>query len=243
MTIIDANTLFGFWPRRRADVSAETLGRTMQRHGIARALTIATTGVFAGFERGNDDTAQMCAQSNKMLLPIGTVDPRRYIGSLEEIDKRVAQGFRFWRLFWELQGWELDFHPISEILKRLADRQVTLMMDAHRRGDPSRLAARTKPYGLRTILLGVEGLHIGELVSILQDNPHILVETRRLADPQVITALAQRFGAERLVFGSASPLEYVLAAKLPLEATGLSDEQKALILGGNIARLLSTAGG
>ncbi|MBI2298117.1 MAG: hypothetical protein HYU66_04050 [Armatimonadetes bacterium] len=240
--MIDANTLFGFWPLRRADISPETLVSTLKKHKLKAALTLSTTGIFADFQRGNEETLQVCGQSNGMLLPIGTIDPRRYVGSLEEIDKYLKQGVRVWRLFWEQQGFDLDLHPLTEILKRLAERGATLQVDATRRGDPSRIAVRTKPFGLRTILLGVDGRHVGELVSILGEHEQLLVETRRLADPQVVTALAQRFGATRLVFGTASPLQYVSSAKLPLEAAQLTDEQKALVMGGNVRALLAGTG-
>lgn len=242
MNTIDVNTLFGFWPGRRADISPETLVRQMKKHQINHSLTCSTAGVFADFQRGNEETTQVCGQSGKLLLPIGTVDPRKYVGTLEEIDKYAAKGVRFWRLFWELQGWALDFHSVTEILKRLAERNLVLMMDSSRRGDPSKVAARTKPFGLKTILLGVTGRHVGELVSMLAENDHVSIETRRLADPQVVTALGQRFGPTRLMFGTGSPLQYVSSAKLPLEASSLSDEQKALVLGGNVAELLSAGG-
>lgn len=237
--MIDAHTMFGFWPPRRADISPETLVRLVRQHEISAALTLSTTGIFADFVQGNEETVGICKKANKVLLPVGTVDPRRYVGTLEEIDQRVQQGVKFWRLFPEYQDWPLESRPVTSIMRRLADRDCTLMIDASRPGEPSRVADRTAPTGLTTILLGVTGGQLGELIALLDEAPHIWLETRRLADPQVLRAMGQRFGVERLVFGTASPLQYVSSALLPLQASGLSEDQQKLVLGGNIARRLA----
>lgn len=242
MAVIDAHTLFGFWPQRRADISAEALVRLLRQHEINAALTLSTTGIFADFLRGNEETVSLCQRAGKLLLPVGTVDPRRYVGSLEEIDKRVEQGVRVWRLFPELQGWPLETRPVGAILQRLADRGCTLLISAGKPGEPSRVAERTAPMKLTTVLLGVTNLLLGEMVALLDEAPHIWIETRRLADPQVVRALGQRFGVDRLVFGTASPLQYASSALLPLKSCGLAEEQIAQILGGNIARRLSGGG-
>jgi len=236
--IIDCHTLFGFWPDRRADRSAETRVRRVREHDIAKPETRSTTGIFADFVRGNDETVRLCAKASKLLVPVGTVDPRRYVGSLEEIDERVAQGVKVWRLFPELQDWPLESRPVTKILERLAERGCTLMIDASAPGEPSRVALRTEPTKLTTVLLGVNGLQLGELIALLDEAPQIWLETRRLADPQVVRALGQRFGVDRLVFGTASPLQYISSALLPLRASGMAEEQLAMVLGGNIARRL-----
>lgn len=242
MSIIDAHTMFGFWPNRKADLSPDTLVRLIRKYEMKSALTLSTTGIFADFVKGNDETVGICQKAAKLLLPVGTVDPRKYVGSLEEIDERVAQGVKFWRLFPELQDWPLESRPVTEIMVRLAERGATLLIDASRPGEPSKVADRTAPMNLTTILLGVTGRQLGELIALLDGAPHIWLETRRIADPQVVRALGQRFGVDRLVFGSASPLQYVGSALLPLRESGLREEQLAQVLGGNIARRLKEAG-
>ena len=131
---------------------------------------------------------------------------------------------------------------MTAILTRLAERGATLLIEAGQPGDPSKIAARTAPMKLTTVLLGVTCLQLGELVALLDEAPHIWLETRRLADPQVVRALGQRFGVDRLVFGSASPLQYTSSALLPLQASGLSEEQQEQVLGKNIARRLQQGG-
>lgn len=238
MTILDAHTVFGFWPQRRADLSPETLLRTLEEHGIASALTLSTHGIFADFASGNDETIAICERARKRLTPVGTVDPRRFVGTIEEIRKRREQGVKAWRLFPELQDWSLESRAVEGILKTLKDNGALLLIDASRPGDPTRVAARTAQFELPTILLGVGGRLMGELLALLGEAKHLVVETRRLADPEIIVALARRFGPDRLVFGSASPLQYFSSARLALENAPLKDAERAQILGGNLQRLL-----
>ncbi|HAZ63064.1 MAG TPA: hypothetical protein DCZ72_05565 [Armatimonadetes bacterium] len=239
MAIFDAHTLFGFWPQRHADISPETLVNTLKAHQIDRALTLSTQGIFADFALGNSETIELCSRSNGLLLPIGTVDPRRFMGTTEEIKKRFEQGVRAWRLCPELQGWDLDSAAAEAVLRALAEAGAVLMIDASAPGAASRVAARTEEFGLTTLLLGIAAGQLGELLALLDRAKHCLVETRRLADPEVIKALGVRFGFERLIFGTASPLQYVSPARLAVETAGLPEAQRDLVMGGNLIKLLA----
>ena len=97
--------------------------------------------------------------------------------------------------------------------------------------------------GVSTVLLGVTPVQLGELVASLTDAPRVLVETRRLADPQIVAALAQRYGGDRLVFGTASPLQYASSALLPLAQAAMPEHELAHVMGGNVERLLAGLGG
>ncbi|MCC7492260.1 MAG: amidohydrolase family protein [Fimbriimonadaceae bacterium] len=238
MNIIDCHTMFGFWPQRRADISPETLVNLVREHQVSTALTMSTTGIFADFNRGNEETVAICRKAGRLLLPIGTIDPRRFVGTIEEIDRLADAGVRIWRLFPEIQGWDLASRPVGPILQRLGERRCTLLISASRSGEPTRIADRTAEFRLPTVLLGVTNLQLGELVAVLPTAPHLLLETRRLADPAVVRALGQRFGFDKLVFGSASPLQYLSSALLPLQKAGLSAADLEQVLGGNMHRRL-----
>lgn len=237
MTIIDAHTMFGFWPGRKSDISAETLVRLLKQHQISGAATFSTVGIFANFRKGNDETLELCSKS-RTLYPVGTVDPRRFVGTLEEIDERTRQGVRVWRLFPELQGWDLSIQPVTDILRRLARHGATLMIDASGPGMLSKIAARTAEFELRTLLLGVHTGQLGELISLLGAHEHLLLEPRRLTDPQIVGALAAQFGADKVVFGSGAPLQYVSSALLPCQTAPMDERQRQRILATNIQALV-----
>lgn len=238
LNILDADSLFGFWPLRKADLSVEALIATVQQQNVKRTLTLSTTGIFSDYQRGNEETVQVC-QRSPALFPTATVDPRRYVGCLEEIDRRVGQGIKLFRLFPEYQGWPLEFAPFQRILERLAERKAVAMIEAGQWGVPTRLAALTRDLGLPLILAAVPAASLGELVAVLEEHPNLYVETRLLSSPQALELLVAQFGAERLVFGSGTPLYYFSSALMPLQAANLPEAQKAQILGDNLRRLLS----
>ena len=41
--MIDINTLFGFWPKKKADIALDTLLRLMDEKGIEKAFTLSAT--------------------------------------------------------------------------------------------------------------------------------------------------------------------------------------------------------
>jgi predicted TIM-barrel fold metal-dependent hydrolase len=53
--------------------------------------------------------------------------------------------------------------------------------------------------------------------------------------------LAERVGSERLLFGTRTPILYAEAARLMIEQSTISEEEKANIFGANAAALLGLA--
>jgi len=74
--IIDINTIFGFWPRKNADISLGTLLKLMETKAVTRALTLSARGIFYDFIEGNNETFRAC-QNNQRLIPAATVNPYR----------------------------------------------------------------------------------------------------------------------------------------------------------------------
>jgi predicted TIM-barrel fold metal-dependent hydrolase len=80
---------------------------------------------------------------------------------------------------------------------------------------------------------------LGEVLSVMKSDAKIYLETHMLNSPDVIELAVNEVGVERLVFGSSAPLKYFSSALMPILGSGLSDEQKGAILGGNIRRLIT----
>ena len=79
MEWIDANTFFGTWHRRRMDVPPEELVRLLREAGTSRALTLSLSGPLLEAEEGNDAT-RLATLRHRELIPMGTIDPRVYVG-------------------------------------------------------------------------------------------------------------------------------------------------------------------
>jgi predicted TIM-barrel fold metal-dependent hydrolase len=236
--IIDANTLFGFYPKRKIDVSVNQLRKMMEQNQITRAVTISLQSIHYDFRLGNQETIDI-AKSTPELIPAFSVDPRRYFGCTEEIRLRASQGCKLIRLFPELQGWHFDAAPIPKILQAIADAKLVLMVESRAWGVATKYAESANRYGIPIILTGISYFNFGEALALMNLYPQVYIEPRILDSPDGIELAAKEAGADRLIFGTHAPFDYVEPAKMLVEGSPVSNEEKALIFGGNIKRILN----
>lgn len=240
-TILDACTFFGPWPQHSADLSVETLLSGMKNNGIVLSLATSTIGIFHDYRHGNLETIAVARQNSKQLFPVATLDPRAFPECLQEAEVRAAEGFRLFRFFPERQGWPLRFVPFQEALNKCDALGVPVAVTTSRAGEMSELASAVKNLKVPVLLAGVNSDLLGEAISVMRGDAKIHIETTGLLAPGALEAVRDHVenGNARLVFASHSPLRYLSAAIGPILASSLSDEDKALVLGGNLKQLLA----
>ena len=96
---------------------------------------------------------------------------------------------------------------------------------------------------LPLLLAGVTPRNLGEAIAIMKGDSKFYIETTALLAPGAIEMVRDSVpnGIERMVFASYSPLRYLSSALHPIIYSALSDEEKGLILGGNLKQLLTNA--
>lgn len=237
--IFDACTFFGPWPQH-ADLALNSLLAVMQQNGISRAMTLCTSGVYHDFRAGNEAAAD-AAKANQQLLPTAVLDPRAYPACLAEAEKCAARGFRLMRFFPDRQDWPLKYQPFRELIQKCDQLGVTVAVNVSRPGDATELMDMVAFTQAPLLLAGVTPLTLGEAISVLRSSPKFHIETTQLVAPGALETIAREVpgGGERLVFASHAPLRYLSAALGPVLASGLSPEQKAAALGGNLKRLVT----
>lgn len=235
--IIDCNTFFGAFPRREIDLSKETLVGILQKHKVKKALTVSAKGIFYDYILGNKETLEAC-KNDDSLVPVATIDPRKYYGKPGEIENLVNQGFGVFRLFPDLQAWPLDYAPFYKFLEELKGVKKLLIITANALGMATKIASSTKDGGYPVILTSVSYWNLSEVLALAEDNPHIYLETHLIDSPDGLEVLREEIGADRLIFGSNSPFTYFSTAFLSVKYADISEEDKAKILGGNILKLL-----
>lgn len=236
--MIDACTLFGSWSTRKADTSLDALLRIMADHQVDRFLSLSTTGVFYEYEEGNQETLQH-SKRHPQIIPVATVDLRKYFGGKHIVARLRDQGFAALRLFPDLQGWPLQYEPFHAILAELAHTQMPLILPAAGLGAITQAARLAEPHGVPLILSGVNYSHLAEALAVMQRSKTVFVETSLLDTPDGYELFVREVGADRLLFGSNAPLHYFSSAFLTLQRAQISPTDKRLILGRNIERLLS----
>ncbi len=229
--------MFGPWPRTKADLSIDRLVGAIKSHGVSRALTISTVGLFHSYNDGNAETLAAC-QGKPELLPAATIDPRGYFQAMKIVPNLITQGFRLFRLFPSEQGWPLDHSVFEDILNDLEETSVPVMIKAAQTGDASAFGRSVGGKQHPLILEGVAFETLAETVSVMKKHDNIYVETHRLYSPGAIKFLADQIGADRIIFGSDAPRNSLAGALRCVRESGVNEADQEKILGGNIKRLL-----
>lgn len=239
--ILDACTLFGPWPRHADELTLDNLVGAMGQNNIARSMALSTTGIFHDFRAGNAATLEAARAHPSQLFPVATLDPRAYPDSLREAEARAGEGFRLFRFYPNRQGWPIRFAPFRELLQKCDSLGVIVAVQIDQPGEITELADAVTFTQAPLLLAGVSPNTLGEAIAIMRGAPKFHLETTHLIAPGALEAVAQNVenGADRLIFASHSPLRYLSAGLGPVLASGLSNDQKAAVLGGNLKRLIS----
>ena len=168
---------------------------------------------------------------------MGTVNPCRWLGCLDEARRLIDRGVRLFRFFPQYQEWHISQAPFRKLLREvLAPAGVALMLPA----DMGITAIGDMAAGLPNVVI-VESFKyafLAEAIVVMQERPNVCVETHLINSPNWVEVLQAEVGVERLIFGSHAPLAYPTAAIAQIEHARVSDADKALIFGGNLRRLL-----
>jgi len=241
MVIYDAHTFFGSVPFESPDLSLQTLLRMMRGHGIRKVLAISLRGAYYDFSEGNEET-WLASKTHPEILPVATVDPRKYLGCADEIRRRAEQGFRAFRLFPEIQGWPVNYLPFLELLPEFQAAGLPILIDASAQGTATQLMQALAGRQVPVVLLSVSYDTMGEAVAAAKSSSRVFVETHRLAGPDAFEVLAEQIGIERLVFGSCAPSCCPSSAIDAVAHSGLPESAREKIMGGNLGRLLGING-
>lgn len=235
--IIDANTTIGIHPKHRLEMSVESLVKEMDKHNIAAGLTISNVAIFHDSQTGNQITLESMKISNR-LVPVATVNPKTYFRSPADMQAIKAQGFRIFRFFPIEQEWEISSAAFKEVLKQLSPLNIPFQIDASNSGEPTMIGNAVAGYPAPVILCGVSLDVLSETLAVAADSSNIMIETHELHVPGGLELIAERIGTERIIFGSGAPRRSIASSLRHILNSGLSDQDKALILGGNIKRVL-----
>jgi len=236
--MIDANTVFGFWPRRKVDISLERLLAMAAKHGVEQILSLSMKGVLYDDDEGNAETLR-AARRHKEIIPVATIDPRKYFKKDNKVSRLRDQGFKMLRLCPDLQGWPIEYLPFYAIVEELEEVGLPLMISLPARGDATRIVRITKGSDFPVIMTNIwYGLY-SEIILAARASNNIYAETHWFDSPDAYEVLVDAIGANRIVFGSMMPLYYFHASCLLLKNAGVSKKQKNLIDSGNIKRLIS----
>jgi hypothetical protein len=240
-------------------VELESRLAIMDDAGVARAVVIPGHGYLrpdgvADTRRVNNGIAAYRDQrSDRFPVAIGVAEPQHGVAMLDEIDRVHDElglaGISFHTRF---QGVSLDSRWIALAVQRLVERSMVPIVHAMDETPEEALwkltaLARAFPEVPMVVLDAFGGYEsTRQCFTVAELAPSLLFDTSLSYNFDFIEDFARQFGADRVLFGTdlyswpvGRRISHVL--KQVIES-GLDETDKALILGGNAARLFHLDG-
>jgi len=214
--------------------TTEGIARDMDRLGVRKGCVFSFAGIFSDEKFGNDVVADAVRQYPDRFIGFTLLNPHRGREEmLAELKRCAALGMRGVKLIAYYQMCPED-SPLIEAACRWAHDRRQIILN-HNWGPPEFLEKMVRSCPNACYIAGHSTAAYAEL---MKKYPQIYVCSCPLLAPDACEKMVAAIGADRLLFGSdlqdlpiAWGLGPVLFARIP-------QDQKSMILGGNLDRLL-----
>ena len=252
MVIIDGHTHFAGPEKGLPPNSVEELLSVMDANGIDAVVTtppLSSIGADRKYDEANAFISEAMKKAPNKIFGFIRVNPHFLEHALSSIQDGVKhKGFKGIKLHprneaFPINSEELVF-PIAELASKL---KVPLLFhtgdpDTCGFAQPTLVGDLADTYPEVTIIVGHMGKRLYEdaiLVARWFDN--IILETS-FHTPREIGRAVERVGADRVVYGSDMPFGIPEISIMSVRLCKISEKEKELILGLNMARILGIKG-
>jgi len=244
MIIIDAHCHAGRGDRLTAPWNtAAPLGRYLRR---ARAAGIAKTVVIpaghSDYSVANRELARIVARHRGRLIGFASVHSNRDAGRIRDMVRRAVVDWGFRGL--KVHGY--DAPATREVCEAVREFRIPMLLDVVGRAYLVDLLAPQFP-DVNFIIP-----HIGsfmddfraqqQVVDQLVRHRNVFADTAGVRRFDFIVQAVRRAGPHKLIFGSDGPWLHPGLELHKIRLLGLPPEQEAMILGGNLMRLIGRVG-
>lgn len=228
-------------------LAPETLLASMDRNDIDRAVIAPVQPPAYDLALQNDWIAGLQSQYAGRLIGFCRVDPRQGAAARSDLQRCVRD--------LGLRG--LFLHPFEEGYKIDGVASIEVLRDAGRLGIPvivasgypwvshaSQVAFAAARAPDTTIVMthggqiNISGLAQADAFTALERTPNLSIGTNGVYRQDFLEECVQRFGAERVLFLSLAPVFDQWFELQRVLAMHIDEEQRGLILGGNLERVL-----
>ncbi|WP_327091108.1 amidohydrolase [Nonomuraea sp. NBC_01738] len=228
---MDIDVLVGAYPDRDGPPGdpGSVLG-LLEANRVRGAAVASLRAALFDLVQGNDEVLGL-----DWATPVGTLDLRDPLGSVRELDRLAGLGVRAVRLFPDEQGVEAGFPSVRHVARRAAALGLTILTG----GDVRRFWQPFTGLGATVVFLDTHFYHLGDFLVCAADEPGFHTSTRLLNSPDALETVVAELGAERLLYGSRTPLYETVVPLLRLATSGLKPDELLAVAGGNARRLLA----
>ena len=233
----------------------------MDAAGVGVAVAVGIGWTDRGVAReANDYLAECVARSGGRLLAFGSVNPAWGGDAIAEVERCAAMGLAgVGELHPDTQGFGIDdaavMGPLMAATGRLgmpvlthASEPVGHSYPGKGTVTPDKLLRFIEAFPGQTVIAAHWGgglpfyALMPEVKAALADTYFDTAASPFLYTPDIFGAVARVIGAERVLFGTDFPLIAQPRLLAQVRGSGLSDDEQAMITGGNAARLFGLGG-
>lgn len=234
--IIDSHVLLG--SENHLLLDEDELLRRMDAHGVDTAVARAVGAELVVDNRAGNDRA---LTASPRIEGWATVNPWFGDRALDEMKRCHDLGALGLFLHPSRQGFMPIEPVVVPVLDLCAELGWALMFHTgtYVQSDLLAVAEVARRYPATTFVAGFGGFTDMwfELPMVFGEVPNLVLDASMMWGA-AISEIVTKYGASRVLFGSAEPRSRYAVALRTLERLELSDEQRRLILGGNAKRLL-----
>jgi predicted TIM-barrel fold metal-dependent hydrolase len=224
----------------------------MARSGVDRTLTwLKPDYTGTEIEGHNEYVHQAMVAYPDRILGFGWADPTVSVAHAKDMVKKCVYEYGLYGVklngaqnYYHIDSPELALPVIDEIAKTGKALAFHIGPDEYERTHPLRAAKVAKMYPEMTVCMVHMGMTHRDMndavIEVAQECPNMVLIGSATTDRAVLKAI-KALGADRVCFGSDAPFQrqhVVLATYNAFLDGEVSKEEKALIMGGNIAHLL-----
>lgn len=249
--IIDGDVHISPTPEAPVSQQVEEMIRRLDRAGIDKALTWLQPPYMRDIDKSNQYVKESAERFPDRILPFGWADPRLGVEHAIRSVHRCLDDYGFYGV--KLNGAQNDFYiddmeTVRPVLDEIVASGKLLALhigtDAFDKTHPYRLGKVAARYpGTRILAVHMGGVGFHDLsnaaIEAAQEHDNITLIGSAVRAVPILKAV-RTLGAERVCFGSDMPFElpHVEIAKYDALLDGeITPAEKALVMGGNLARL------
>ncbi len=241
--IIDAHVHVGVSTAYNFAATADDLLRLADENGIDRIFVTDFTALVHDMREGNDTLGKAVRRHPDRILGYVSIPTMNFDnGALEEIDRCVHEyGMRGIKIY-SYAMTPLVRPSVFPVMERAASHRMPIL--AHSTAEECEVMAAQVPEAfLMMAHSGNTALARGDWLRAVQAaerHPSLLLETASsTVNNGSLEYTIERIGAERIIFGTDMPLLDVSVQMARVSGAAISQADKDLIFGGNMARLLA----
>ncbi|MDA4123161.1 MAG: amidohydrolase family protein [Thaumarchaeota archaeon] len=214
------------------------------RLGISKMCVSSFMALHYDFVEGNNNTLRLMRELPDRVLGYCVLNPRFGDLALNELERCIVKGGMIGAKMYPVPPkWVADEPSAYPLMERLSKLRVPILIHADPVAPIFRLADR---FPDATYLLahmggggsdGLEGMYGCIHESKRHDNIY-LDSTTSNVESNIIEEAVRVVGAERVLFGTDYPCIEPYAQLAKVKAAAVAEDERALILGGNIKRLI-----